>query len=268
MKILFEISYLGNAYHGYQVQNGSNLPTVQGTLQDSLEKLFGKRYRLSGCSRTDAGVNARQFFCTADDVFEKIIPEDKIALAAAPFLPEDISIRSARYVSDMFHVRYDVEYKEYEYTVLNTSLSDPFYLGRAYHYPKMLDAELMDRAAKKFVGTHDFAAFMAQGSSVVSTVRDIKYFDVRREGDLVIMRVAADGFLYNMVRILCGTLIAVSEGRISEDQIEKIIDARNRSLAGATLPPYGLCLTRVVYPKKVFSPDYLGCERRQQFCIE
>lgn len=262
MKILFEISYVGTAYHGYQIQNGRDIRTVQGTLQESLEKLFGERYRLSGCSRTDAGVHARQFFCTADEVGEITVPEDKIPIAASSFLPGDISVRSARYVSDAFHPRYDVDYKEYEYTVLNTRLSDPFLFGKAYHYPKTLDVELMNRAAKGFVGTHDFASFMAQGSSVTSTVRTVKYFDVRRDGDLVIMRVAADGFLYNMVRILCGTLIALSEGRIKENEIDAIIESRDRSKAGATLPPDGLCLTKVVYPEKVFSLDYVGIGRR------
>ncbi|MBE6618710.1 MAG: tRNA pseudouridine(38-40) synthase TruA [Ruminococcaceae bacterium] len=256
MKILFELSYLGTAYHGYQVQNGSELPTVQKAVQDAVEGLFGKRFCLSGCSRTDAGVHARQFFCTADGVEGEMIPADKIPLAIASFLPSDISVRSARYVSDSFHVRYDVEYKEYEYTVLNTRLADPFYKDRAYHHPKPLDVDKMNAAAKYFIGKHDFAAFMAQGSAVKDTVRDIKYFDVRREGDLVIMRVAANGFLYNMVRILCGTLVSVSDGKIDEKDIPEIILSCDRKRSGTTLVPEGLCLSKVVYRQDVFSPSY------------
>lgn len=261
MKILFEVSYLGTAYHGYQVQNKSQLPTVQKALQDAVEELFGTRFCLSGCSRTDAGVHAKQFFCTADGLEREMIPEDKIPLAIASFLPSDISVRSARYVSDSFHVRYDVDYKEYTYTVLNTRLPDPFYKDRAYHHPKPLDVDKMNRAAKHFVGRHDFAAFMAQGSAVKETVREIKYFDVHRDGDLVIMRVAADGFLYNMVRILCGTLVSVSDGKIDEKEIPDIILSKDRKRSGTTLVPEGLCLTRVVYPDDVFSPTY---ERRQK----
>lgn len=265
MKILFEISYLGTAYHGYQVQNGSDLPTVQRAMQDAVESLLGKRFCLSGCSRTDAGVHARQFFCTADGVDEKTVPEDKIPLAIARFLPSDISVRSARYVSDDFHVRYDVDYKEYEYVVLNTKLADPFYASRAWHCPRKLDIDKMNSAASHFVGKHDFAAFMAQGSAVKDTVRAIKYFDVRREGDLVIMRVAADGFLYNMVRILCGTLVAVSEGKISENDIPEIILSCDRTRAGMTLAPDGLYLSRVVYPEEAFSK---GVERRRRNALE
>ena len=132
MKILFELSYVGTSYHGYQVQSGSSLKTVQGTMQDAVEALLDRRFCLSGCSRTDAGVHARQFFCTADGVNEITIPEDKIPLAIARFLPNDISVRSAKYVSDDFHVRYDVDYKEYEYVILNSRLADPFYASRAY----------------------------------------------------------------------------------------------------------------------------------------
>ncbi len=265
MKILFELSYLGTDYHGYQVQSGSSLKTVQGTMQDAVENLLGKRFCLSGCSRTDAGVHARQFFCTADGVDGITIPEDKIPLAIARFLPNDISVRSAKYVRDDFHVRYDVDYKEYEYTILNSHLADPFYANRAWHCPKKLDIEKMNLAAERFVGKHNFEAFMAQGSQVKDTVRTIKYFDVRREGDIVTLRVAADGFLYNMVRILCGTLVAVSDGRISLNDIDGIILSRDRTRAGATLPPDGLCLSRVVYPDNVFSPDY---ERRRRIGIE
>ena len=265
MKILFELSYLGTGYHGYQVQSGSSLKTVQGTVQDAVEALLGRRFCLSGCSRTDAGVHARQFFCTADDVENITIPEDKMPLAIARFLPSDISVRSAKYVHDNFHVRYDVDYKEYEYLILNSRLADPFYANRAWHCPKTLDIDKMNLAAERLVGRHNFEAFMAQGSQVKDTVRTIKYFDVRREGDIVKVRVAADGFLYNMVRILCGTLLAVSDGRIAVDDIDNIILSRDRTRTGATLPPDGLYLSRVVYPDNVFSEDY---ERRQRILIE
>ena len=245
MKILLEISYLGTAYSGFQVQK--TVPSIQRSLQDALEAFFGMALSLSGCSRTDAGVHAKQFFATVEGDIAESFPLDRLPIAIARFLPSDISIRSARRVPDSFHVRYDVLYKEYEYVILNTPLNDPFYHNRAYHYPKKLDADKMARAASHFVGRRDFKGFMAQGSKVVDTVREIRYFTVQREGDVIRIKVAADGFLYNMVRILCGTLIAVSEGRIEEKDLDAVIASGDRTLAGATLPPEGLYLSFVSY---------------------
>lgn len=245
MKILLEIAYVGTAYCGFQVQE--NAPSVQKTLQDALEMLFATPLAVSGCSRTDSRVHAKQFFCTAEGNIPDRFPLEKLPVASLGFLPKDIAILSAREVPSSFHVRYDVQYKEYEYVILNTRESDPFMNGRVYHYARPLDAETLNRAAALFVGRHDFAAFMAAGSKIVDTVRTITYFDVRREGTLVKMRVAADGFLYNMVRILCGTLIAVAEGKIAPDEIPDVIASKDRKRAGMTLPPDGLYLTKVVY---------------------
>lgn len=245
MKILLELAYVGSAYSGFQVQE--NAPSIQKALQDALEMFFHTELKLSGCSRTDAGVHAKQFFATIEGDISESFPIDRLPKAVARLLPGDIALLSARRVDDTFHVRYDVKYKEYEYHILNTEASDPFMLGRVYHYTRPLDAELMQEAAQHFVGTHDFKGFMASGSKVVDTVRVIRYFTVTREGPLVRIKVAADGFLYNMVRILCGTLIAVSEGRIPLDSLDEIIASKERSRAGATLPPDGLYLSRVVY---------------------
>ena len=245
MKILLEIAYVGTAYHGFQVQE--NAPSVQKTLQDALEMLFATPLLVSGCSRTDSRVHAKQFFVTAEGNIPESFPMEKLPLASMGFLPKDIAIRSAREVDPAFHVRYDVAYKEYEYVILNTRTTDPFLSDRVYHYPKPIDAALLDRAAKYFVGTHDFRGFMSAGSSVVDTVRTIKYFTVEREGNLIKMKVAADGFLYNMVRILCGTLIAVSEGKIAPKDLPSVIASGDRKRAGMTLPPEGLYLSKVVY---------------------
>ncbi len=245
MKLLLEIAYVGSAYCGFQVQE--NAPSVQKTLQDALEMLFAVPLAVSGCSRTDSGVHAKQFFCTAEGAIPERFPLEKLPIASQGFLPKDIAVLSAKEVPASFHVRYDVQYKEYEYLILNTRESDPFMTGRAYHYARPLDASLLDRAASLFVGKHDFAAFMSAGSKIVDTERTIKYFTVEREGRLVKMRVAADGFLYNMVRILCGTLIAVAEGRIAVGDIPAIIESGDRKRAGMTLPPEGLYLSKVVY---------------------
>ena len=245
MKVLLEIAYVGTAYSGFQAQK--NAPSIQKTVQDALEEFFDTEIALSGCSRTDAGVHAKQFFATAEGNIPESFPIERLPRITASILPPDIVIVSASFVPDSFHVRYDVQYKEYEYLVLNTELSDPFMKERAYHYPRHLDEKLMHRAAQHFVGTHDFKGFMAVGSKVKSTVRTIRYFTVERHGAIISMRVAGDGFLYNMVRILCGTLIAVSEGRIPEESLDALIASGDRKKAGATLPPDGLYLAKVAY---------------------
>lgn len=245
MKILIELAYLGSAYSGFQVQE--NAPSVQKALQESLEMFFGMPLLITGCSRTDSGVHARQFFATAEGNIAESFPVEKLPKATARVLPRDIVILSASRVDESFHVRYDVEYKEYEYVIANTEILDPFMKDRAYHYPHPLDEALLNEAAGHFVGRHDFRGFMSQGSKVVDTVREIRYFTVHREGATVRMRVAADGFLYNMVRILCGTLIAVAEGKIPLDSLDDVIASKDRTRAGATLPPQGLYLSRVVY---------------------
>ena len=246
MKIKLCLSYDGTKYSGWQVQK--NAITIQQVLQDSIESVFGKRYSVCGCSRTDSGVHANFYCCTVDtEDFVVSIPKNKIPIVLNRYLPDDLSVFAAEFVNDEFHPRYDVVYKEYEYLILNSEIKNPFYSNRAYQYPKMLDAEKMNKAAQSFVGKHDFSGFMSSGSDVVDTVRTIKYFEVERCGDFVKIRVAADGFLYNMVRILVGTLIEVSEGRVDIDSIPEIIESKDRKRTGFTAPACGLYLNKVVY---------------------
>ncbi len=246
MKIKLIISYDGTKYCGWQVQK--NAPSIQQTLQDAVEIVFGKRYSIIGCSRTDSGVHAKNFCCVVDTKEDKVsIPESKIPLALNCHLPEDIAVNSAEVVNPDFHPRYDVKYKEYQYVIWNSPVRNVFLREKALNYPTCLNVELMDKAAKLFVGKFDFFAFMSSGSSVEDTVREIKYFNVKRDGDKVIITVAANGFLYNMVRILTGTLIEVSNGKIAVEDIPKIIEKKERKLAGFTAPPQGLYLNKVVY---------------------
>ena len=247
MKILLEIAYMGSRYHGYQTQNNEAL-TIQRVLQNALEEFFGVSLKITGCSRTDAGVHAKQFYCTMEGEIHSTLPPEKIPLAMRPHLPEDISILSARAVNEDFHPRYMTHHKEYEYYIYNAPILHPYHAGRAWHCPVALDAAAMNAAAAHLVGRHDFAALMAQGSVVSSTVREIYYCNVRREGDLVIVCVAADGFLYNMVRIIAGTLTDVGKGKIAPDRVPAILASLDRRMAGPTLPPEGLYLNRVVYP--------------------
>ncbi len=245
MNIKLTISYLGTNYCGWQVQN--NALSVQEMLQNAVQSVFGKRYDVKGCSRTDSGVHANNFCCCIYTEGNSHIPEEKLPLALNRYLPDDISVKNAQYVPESFHPRYDVKYKEYEYVIWNVSEKNPFMSDRAYHYPKRLDEKVMDNAAKSFIGKHDFTSFMASGSSIVDAVREIYYFDVVRSDDVITIKVAADGFLYNMVRILAGTLIEVSEGKIQTDSISDIIKSKDRNKAGYTVPPHGLYLNKVVY---------------------
>ncbi|MCL2518275.1 MAG: tRNA pseudouridine synthase A, partial [Oscillospiraceae bacterium] len=192
-----------------------------------------------------SGVHANEFYCTVK--VETNIHNDKIVSAFNFYLPKDIAVYECFDIDESFHPRYNVIYKEYLYLIWNSRQRNPFYEGRMYHVPYLLDTEVMNEAAQYFVGKKDFAAFMAEGSSITDTVREIKYFNVTREDEIIKLTVAADGFLYNMVRILTGTLIYVSEGKIKPDDIEDIISSKNRGRAGFTVPPEGLYLNKVIY---------------------
>lgn len=246
MKILLNISFLGTAYRGFQVQ--PNGMTVQQRLQDAVEAVFGSRCPLTGCGRTDSGVHANMFYCTVDtsDAINTI-PEARIPDALNHCLPHDISVNEACAVPQDFHPRYCVTRKEYKYLIWNRRAHNPFFYDRAYHYPRPLDTVKMNEAASCLVGRHDFAAFMASGSSVTDTVREIYRAEVLRDGSFVEILLEGNGFLYNMVRIIAGTLIYVSEGRIQPDGILRIIGEKNRAKAGFTAPAHGLYLNRVVY---------------------
>ncbi len=251
-KILLYISYLGSAYCGYQVQK--NGISIQQRLNEAAKAVFSVDCDIVGCSRTDRGVHANTFCATVSErgknfIFSTI-PESALPMAFNSYLPSDIAVKSAKYVPSDFHARYDVKYKEYLYKIYDSKLPDPFLSGRVWHYPRPISDEAiknMDMAAKQFLGKHDFSAFMASGSNVASTERTVFSASVERNGNVVEFKVSADGFLYNMVRIMMGTLVAVSEGKISKDGISDIISSLDRSRAGMTAPAEGLYLNRVEY---------------------
>lgn len=247
MKYFAKIRYLGTAFHGFQVQPG--LRTVQGELNSALNEAFGLSCRVTGCSRTDAGVHANEF-CLTVECDGGSIPPDKLPIAVARFLPEDLCLFYAEECSDSFHPRYDVKEKEYLYRIINRPIYDPFEYGRAWFVSRPITdegLEKMRRAAEHFIGKRDFSAFMSEGSDVEDTVRNITRLSVERSGELIEIRVCADGFLYNMVRIIVGTLTEVAFGRISPDDITRIIDSQNRANAGMTAPAEGLFLNKVIY---------------------
>ena len=250
-QILLTVAYLGTNYSGFQVQNGSfGKKTVQQVLQEALASLYRLEIPVKGCSRTDSGVHAKDFKLTyRTEPGMPEIPFPQLPEALNRFLPPDISVLSACSVPDSFHVRYDVEQKEYEYLILNTRIRDPFWEGRAWHVIPALDRDRMRSAASFFRGPHDFSAFMASGSSVRNTVRTVFRSEVTTDGDLIRFAVSADGFLYNMVRILAGTIVACGLSRISPEQIPDILRSADRSEAGETAPACGLYLSRVQYRK-------------------
>lgn len=239
-----KLAYKGTAYCGWQVQR--NARSVQQTLQDAMEAAFGSRGAVTGCSRTDAGVHAKGFVCKAEGIPDGI-PVERVPEALGKRLPPDIAVREARQVPATFHPRYDAKGKEYSYRIRNSRLSDPFDFDFSALWFPLIDEAKADTLCRQFCGTHDFRSFQAVGSDVTDTVRTVSDFSCRREGELVVFRVTANGFLYNMARILVGTVLDLLEDPSAEERAAEILAARDRAAAGRTMPAKGLCLERVFY---------------------
>ena len=247
MKYFAKIKYLGGAFHGFQVQPDER--TVQGELCSALELALGVPCKVTGCSRTDAGVHANEF-CITVEADGATVPADKLPIAAARFLPDDLSLFFAKECDESFHPRYDAVSKEYLYRIINQKIFDPFEVGRAWFPQRTFNSDgirRMQEAAIHFIGKHDFSAFMSEGSDVVDCVRMVHSLTVEERGNLVEIRISADGFLYNMVRIIVGTLAEVAYGRFSPDDIPEIILSKDRTRAGMTAPAHGLYLNKVTY---------------------
>ena len=244
MKYLLKLSYLGERYCGFQVQPGGN--TVQAELGRAAEKIFSCLCDINGCSRTDSGVHALEYYATAAlrGKSSRIACEN-IPRAINTYLPDDISVSAAFAVNSDFSVRRAVQSKEYLYLIWNGAQKNPFFTKRACFYPNALNIDLMNRACERFVGRHDYAAFMTSGSGVCNTTRTVYECSAARDGDFVKVRIRADGFLYNMVRIITGTLLEVSEGKIGEEALADIIERGDRTRAGRTAPAHGLYLNRI-----------------------
>lgn len=241
--IALRLRYDGTAYHGWQVQK--NDVTVAETVENAIFKLTGERVRVTGCGRTDAGVHALRY--CANFKTESTIPTDKFPLALNSRLPGDIACVAATEAPGDFNAILSCVKKEYTYRIINSRIPDPFERDRAWFYPAPLRTEVMERAAEKFVGRHDFAAVRSVGTETRTTVRTVHWCEVERQGDLISIRVCADGFLYNMVRAIVGTVIYCSEGKLAPEEIPALLDTRDRRLTGPTAPPQGLYLSRVWY---------------------
>lgn len=266
MKLLLYLCYDGSHFCGYQAQKNAN--TVQQTLNGATKALFGHDCDITGCSRTDSGVHAKMFCATVTDKnapnLTTTIPVDKIPRALNIHLPDSIAVWGATFVPCDFHPRYNVSSKTYEYRIWNAPYRSPFECGRSWHIPKMLDDDaiaLMQTAAQGFVGKRDFSACMASGCTVEDRVRDVMWTEIRKEGDFVVFRVRADGFLYHMVRIMTGTLLDVAYGKIPPLSIPERLSSLDRHQMGRTAPPDGLYLHSVYYDDPNHA-GYLGGEQK------
>ncbi len=240
---VLKLRYIGTAYHGWQRQK--NAITVQETLERALSTTLGSQVSVTGCGRTDAGVHAEVY--AANFRAACSIPCERLPLALNTRLPEDIAVVAACKASEEFHAVFACKEKEYTYIIYNSRLRDPFYVHRACFIPERLDLGAMKAAAEQMTGTYDFAAFRSVGTNVKTTVRTVFDFDITRTGDIIKLRISANGFLYNMARAMVGTAVYCALGKISPQDIGRIIRSRDRCLAGPTMPPDGLYMTRVVY---------------------
>ena len=239
--IALKLMYVGTAYHGWQVQKRD--VTVAETLEKALATVVCHPVKLTGAGRTDAGVHAEAYianFRTASSI-----------LAVNTRLPDDIVVVKATEVSEGFNAIGSCLKKEYTYRIYNSRIRNAFYVDRAWFYPKPLDEAVMQAAADRFVGTHDFAAVRSVGTNVKSTVRTVHYFQIARSGDLIECRVCANGFLYNMVRAMVGTCVYAAEGKFPPEAVTEILENRNRTAAGPTVPPGGLYMTKLWYEEDV-----------------
>lgn len=243
MRILIRVSYDGTAYSGWQIQ--PNATTVEGTLRQAVCTLFGADIELIGASRTDAGVHALGNVAVFD--VDTKIPAPKIAYALNARLPDDIRVWQSIQVEDGWHPRHNDCVKTYEYSIYNDTFENPKKRLYSHFYYGNLDVDMMREATAYFIGEHDFSAFCSAGSQVADKVRMIYSLDVIQHGREIVLRVKGNGFLYNMVRIIAGTLIKAGTGDIRPQDIPGIIESRDRQLAGPTAPARGLTLVEIDY---------------------
>lgn len=242
--LLIRLVYDGAAFHGWQIQE--NALTVQQVFQEALAKITGLSEDIKACSRTDTGVHAREFCVSLKT--ESPIPAQRLQAALNHYLPPEVAVRSVEPVPLDFHARYSCKGKEYVYQIWNHPVRDPFLKDRALHYWYPLDESLLNQAAQHYLGRHDFSSFCTLDKRERGDLtRNVFTSRVDRQGDMVTFTVGADGFLYNMVRIMVGTLLRVQQGKFRPEDIPAILEAKDRRAAGPTAPACGLYLNRVFY---------------------
>lgn len=243
-RIKMIVAYDGTNYKGWQVQ--PNGITVEEVLNDKLSELLGEKITVTGASRTDSGVHSLGNVAIFDT--NTRMPADKIAFAINQRLPDDIVVQDSCEVQGDWHPRYQKSRKTYEYRILNRRFRMPTRRLDTYFYHHPLDVEKMRQAAAYLVGEHDFKSFCAVGAQVKSTVRTVYACDVENRDGIITIRVTGSGFLYNMVRIIAGTLIRVGGGEIEPEEMSAILNAHDRSVAGPTAPAHGLTMIGIFFP--------------------
>ena len=243
--IFVTLSYDGTNYHGFQIQK--NAVTIQEIFQNALKNVLKCSPEIKGCSRTDSGVHANMYGISFKT--DSKIKCENLIFALNRYLPGDMAVTSCKDVDENFHARYSCVAKEYIYNILNSKIRNPFLDKYAFHYWYPIDIDKLNRAAAMFIGKHDFTSFATidksrEASNMVRTIQDLS---IKKDGDLIIIKIKADGFLYNMVRIIVGTLLRVAQGKINPEDIPKIISEKNRALAGPTAPAHGLYLNKIFY---------------------
>lgn len=243
-RIRLTVAYDGTDYCGWQVQK--NGITVEEVLNRALSRLTGEDITVIGASRTDAGVHARGNVAVFDT--DTRIPAERIACALNTLLPEDVVAVKSEEVPQGWHPRRCVSVKTYEYRILNREVPDPIRRRDTYFVSFPLDIERMREATEYLKGEHDFKSFCSAHTAVKDTVRTIYDLEIEKEEDLITIRVRGNGFLYNMVRIIAGTLAGVGRGYFEPGEVKKMLDDKNRTKAGVTAPPQGLILVEIAYP--------------------
>lgn len=243
MRYLLRVAYDGTGYSGWQIQ--PNDVTVEGKLKSALNTLLKGETELIGASRTDAGVHADGNVAVFDA--DTTIPAEKFKYALNNLLPEDIVVTESMQVAEDFHPRHCDSKKTYQYNILNTPLPDPNRRHNTHFYRGSLNIDKMKQAAQYIIGEHDFNCFKAAGAQTETSVRTVYSLDIERNNDVISITISGNGFLYNMVRIIAGTLIQVGAGRIAPEALETIIASRDRQQAGPTAPAKGLTLKRIEF---------------------
>ncbi len=241
--IKLTIEYDGKCYNGWQKQ--PNKLNIQGEIEKAIYNITKEKVALIGSGRTDAGVHA--LGQVANFKTDSQIPIEKLAIAINSQLKNSIVIKNAEEVNERFHSRYNAKQKTYRYIINNSKTGSAIYRNLEYCFPIKLDVEKMKKAAKYFEGEHDFKAFKSSGTSSKNSVRTIYKAEVKQDKERIIIELTGNGFLYNMVRIISGTLLDVGLGKILPEEILNIIEEKNRQKAGKTLPPHGLYLVAVEY---------------------
>lgn len=237
------LQYDGTDFHGFQIQ--PTAVTVQKCVEDALSSVTSENIKINGCSRTDAKVHACMYVCSFFTEFP--IPAERLPIVLNHKLPQGIRALECCDVSDEFHARFDTISKTYRYVINTDFAPDVFSRNYEWQLKKPLDIALMRQAAEYIAGEHDFASFMTAGSDVQSTVRNVFELKFEEKGTRIVMYIKADGYLYNMVRIITGTLVNVGLGITKPEDVKKIIESKSRQNAGPTAPPQGLYLYNVQY---------------------